>query len=66
MNIPTGMWGEIRKDVEKCWGEVWETVLGCGESSLRVDVGRVVRSVLGCGGGKARSEGIVGKCWREV
>ena len=46
--------------------KVWESVLGCGKSSLRGDVERGMKSVLGCGGDKVRSEGVVGKCWGEV
>ena len=58
------MWDEERcgKVLEK----VWESVSGCGKSSLKEDVERGVKSVLGCGGGKARSEGAVGKCWGEM
>ena len=43
-----------------------ENVLGCGKSSLRGDVESGVKSVLGCRGGKARSEGVVGKCCGEM
>ena len=46
--------------------KVWKSVLGCRKSSLRKDVERGVKSVLGCGGGKARSEEVVGKCWVEM
>ena len=46
--------------------KVWESVLRCGKSSLRGNVERGVKSVLGCGRDKARSEGVVGKCWGEM
>ena len=57
-----GVWGEVRGDVGEVWGQVWESVLGCGGRCGEVCWG--VRGGGGMGKWEERCVERSGKvCW---